>query len=599
MTSSELRLGGRQRGYVAVLMASAWLAFPSSAWAQSAADVLPPTREEVTRERTPLPTAQAPRVEVEGAIERSPCALEAPEFAAIRLTLQRVEFDGLKGMTAAELASSYQTFVGTDQPISVVCEIRDRAATILRNAGYVAAVQVPEQRIADGVVHFNVLMAHLASIRVRGDTAGGEKIIAGYMDQLTKEPVFNKFQAERYLLLAADIPGFNVRMTLRPAGTTPGEVIGDVTVQRMPVYVDANIQNGGSKSLGPWGGLLRGQFYGLTGLGDRTTISGFTTSDLKEQQTVQLGHDFRLGTEGLSISDLFTYAWARPTIPGVKVRANTLLNTFEICYPFLRKLTQTVRGSAGFDYVNQDVTLNGIDLTRDRLRVAFARFSADLLSGDLSRKWTSLSEPFWRVAAQVEFRQGLSILGASDYCGPTGSRCLGTGNVPPSRLEGRATALVLRTNAFAEIRPIRNLTFGLIVRAQTAWKPLLSFEEFSAGNYTVGRGYDPGTLIGDRGFGTQSEIRFGSRFQHNAKKPALEAYAFWDHARVSNLDRLTVLDQSNKLNSVGGGARVGFGRFALDAAIAFPLTRVGLLNEKPNPRFLISLTSRLWPWSIR
>ncbi len=599
MTSSELRLGARQRGYVAVLMASAWLAFPSAAWAQSAADVLPPTREEITRERTPPPTVQAPRVEVEGAIERSPCALEAPEFAAIRLTLQRVEFDGLKGMTAAELASSYQSFVGTDQPISVVCEIRDRAATILRNAGYVAAVQVPEQRIADGVVHFNVLMAHLASIRVRGDTGGGEKIIAGYMDQLTKEPVFNKFQAERYLLLAADIPGFNVRMTLRPAGTTPGEVIGDVTVQRMPVYVDANIQNGGSKSLGPWGGLVRGQFYGLTGLGDRTTISGFTTSDLKEQQTLQLGHDFRLGTEGLSISDLFTYAWARPTIPGVKVRANTLLNTFEIGYPFLRKLTTTVRGSAGFDYVNQDVTLDGIDLTRDRLRVAFTRLSADLLSGDLSRKWTSLSEPFWRVAALVELRQGLSIFGASDYCGPTGSRCLGAGNVPPSRLEGRATALVLRTNALAEIRPLRNLTFGLIVRAQTAWKPLLSFEEFSAGNYTVGRGYDPGTLIGDRGFGTQSEIRFGSRFQHNAKKPALEAYAFWDHARVSNLDRLTVLDQSNKLNSVGGGARVGFGRFALDAAIAFPLTRVGLLNEKPNPRFLISLTSRLWPWSIR
>ena len=542
---------------------------------------------------------QGPRVDVEGAVERAPCALEGPEFAAIRLTLQRVEFDGLKGMTAAELTSSYQSFVGTDQPISVVCEIRDRAATILRNAGYVAAVQVPEQRIADGVVHFNVLMAHLAQVRVRGDTAGGEKIIAGYMDQLTKEPVFNKFQAERYLLLASDIPGFNVRMTLRPAGTTPGEVIGDVTVQRMPVYVDANIQNGGSKSLGPWGGLVRGQFYGLTGLGDRTTISGFTTSDLKEQQTIQLGHDFRLGTEGLSFSDLFTYAWARPTIPGAKVRANTLLNTFEVGYPFLRKLTTTVRGAAGFDYVNQDVTLDGIDLTRDRLRVAFARFTGDALSGDLSRKWTSLSEPFWRVAAQVEVRQGLSIFGASDYCGPTGSRCLGAGNVPPSRLEGRATALVLRTNAFAEIRPIRYLTFGLIVRAQTAWKPLLSFEEFSAGNYTVGRGYDPGTLIGDRGFGTQSEIRFGSRFQHNPKKPALEAYAFWDHARVSNLDRLTVLDQSNKLDSVGGGARVGFGRFALDAAIAFPLTRVGLANEKPDPRFLISLTSRLWPWSIR
>ena len=32
----------------------------------------------------------------------------------------------------------------------MICEIRDRAATILREAGYIAAVEVPEQRIADG-----------------------------------------------------------------------------------------------------------------------------------------------------------------------------------------------------------------------------------------------------------------------------------------------------------------------------------------------------------------------------------------------------------------------------------------------------------------
>ncbi|MBA3669355.1 MAG: ShlB/FhaC/HecB family hemolysin secretion/activation protein, partial [Sphingomonas sp.] len=377
--------------------------------AQSASDILPPTREEITRQQTKQPEIRAPKVEVQGAVERSPCALDGPEFATVRLQVQRVEFDGLKGMTAADLAPAYQSYVGRDEPISVVCEIRDRAATMLRNAGYVAAVQVPEQRIADGIIHFNVLMAHLTQVRVRGDASGAERLIAGYMDQLTGEEVFNKFQAERYLLLASDIPGYSVRLTLHPAGTTPGQVIGDVTVQRTPVYVDANVQNSGSRALGRWGGLVRGQFYGLTGLGDRTTITAFTTSDLKEQQTVQLGHDFRLGPEGLSVSDLFTYAWAKPSIPDAKVRANTLLNTFEIGYPFLRKLTQSIRGSVGMDFVNQDVKLDRIDLTRDRLRVAFARLGVDALSSDFSRKGTSLAEPFWRFAAQIEMRKGLSI----------------------------------------------------------------------------------------------------------------------------------------------------------------------------------------------
>ncbi|MEO7634904.1 MAG: POTRA domain-containing protein, partial [Sphingomicrobium sp.] len=247
--------------------------------AQSADQLLPPTREEITRPLTPPQQTRGPRLEVEGGIERAPCALDGPDFQNIKLTLRDVQFDGLQGLTAADLKPAYASLVGREQPISVVCEVRDRAATILREAGYIAAVQVPEQRIEDGTVRFTVLMAKLTQVRVRGDATGAESIIAGYLNQLTKRPVFNRFDAERYLLLASDIPGYSVRLTLRPAGTVPGEVVGDVAVQRTPFFVDSNIQNGGSKSLGRWGGLIRGQVYGLTGLGDRTTLSLFSTSD--------------------------------------------------------------------------------------------------------------------------------------------------------------------------------------------------------------------------------------------------------------------------------------------------------------------------------
>src|SRR5206468_9399041 len=279
--------------------------------------------EEVTRPPAPPAPSGAPRLEVEGGVERAPCALDGPEFRNIHLTVRGVEFEGLRGVSPDELGSAYSSYVGHDQPISVVCEIRDRAATILRNAGYIAAVQVPEQRIADGVIRFRVLMAHLTQVRVRGDASGAERVIAGYLNQLTKEPVFNRNDAERYLLLASDLPGYTVRLTLRPAGTVPGEVVGDVTVQRTPAFVDFNVQNGGSHSLGPWGGLLRAQVFGLTGLGDRTALSLFSTADFHEQQTVQLAHDFHLGPQGLSIGDAFTYAWARPSIgPNARVLAD-------------------------------------------------------------------------------------------------------------------------------------------------------------------------------------------------------------------------------------------------------------------------------------
>ena len=558
---------------------------------------LPPTREEITRPEAPQPPLRAPKLEVEGGIERAPCALEGPEYQSIHFVLRGVEFEGLKGLTAEQLSSAYAPYVGKDVPISVVCEIRDRAGTILRDAGYIAAVQVPEQKIADGTLRFRVLTAHLTQVRVRGDASGAERIIAGYLNQLTNDPVFNRFDAERYLLLASDLPGYTVRLTLRPAGTVPGDVIGDVTVQRTPAYVDFNVQNGGSPELGRWGGLVRGELFGLTGLGDRTVLSVFSTADFHEQQTIQIGHDFRLGPEGLTISDVFTAAWARPSIPNSRVLAKTLLDTIEVGYPLLRRQSRTLRAAAGVDLLNQDLKLDGIRLTRDRLRVGYLRLGFD--ASAITNDGLVASDPMWRVANILELRKGFHIFGATDDCGPIGANCLGAGEVPPSRIEGQSDATVLRYTGYGELGPIAKLTLALGARAQYAWKPLLSFEEFSAGNYTIGRGYDPGALLGDRGWGTQAEVRFGSRVPARANRPAFEGYLFWDHAAVKNLDRLFIVPGSNHLDSAGSGFRVSWNRFALDTAIAIPMTHVGVDDVRPSPRILVSLTTRLWPWSNR
>lgn len=42
--------------------------------------------------------------------------------------------------------------------------------------------------------------------------------------------MFNTRQAERHQLLAGDRAGYNVRLALGPAGTVPGDVVGEVTV---------------------------------------------------------------------------------------------------------------------------------------------------------------------------------------------------------------------------------------------------------------------------------------------------------------------------------------------------------------------------------
>jgi hemolysin activation/secretion protein len=584
-----------------------WLAVPlttiglsAAAPAQTVPSVQPPTREEI--ERAPVrQTPRAPRLTVEGGIERAPCALASDEFRAIRFTVNSVVFNDLKGLSADALRPAYAEYLGTEQPVAVICEIRDRAATILRNAGYIAAVEVPEQRIAEGNVAFQVLTARLVGIRVRGDAGRAERTIAGYLERLTEQEVFNRFEAERYLLLAGDIPGYDVRLSLRSAEAGRGEVIGDVAVLRSSAEIDFNVQNFGSTDLGRFGGLLRGQFYGLTGLGDRTSIALFSTADFDEQQTVQLGHDFRVGSEGLTFSGAFTYAWAEPDTddPNLRVTARTLIGTAEASYPFLRTQAQTARGAIGLDLINQRVRLNGLPISRDKLRVAYLRLDADAtdpasLAGAMGY---SPAEPRWRLSSSVQARQGLDLLGASEPCGPAFARCTGAGAVPLTRLEGDPTATVLRGEIFGEYRPVPRLTLAAGLRAQLSSDPLLSFEEFSAGNYTVGRGYDPGSLLGDNGVGVQLEVRYGSILPVSAERPSIQPYLFLDAAKIDNEDLLTA-DNNDELVSAGIGVRGLYRGASLDVAFAVPLQRAGLQAERPDPRLLISLTTRLFPWSF-
>lgn len=600
MRSAGTRPGFASWAASALACALAWNVGPAFAQAVPSGPIAP-TREEIERPAPEPVEARPPSLRVEGEIERAPCALDRPEYRDIHFTPTEVQFDDLKGLAPDALRPAWEPYVGREQPLSIICEIRDRAATILRDAGYIASVEVPEQRIAEGRIRFQVLMARLVAIRVRGDAGRAERMIAGYLQPLTQEEVFNRHRAERQLLLASDLPGYSVRLALRSAGAARGEVIGEVTVLRTPFTADATIQNLGSRDLGRWGAMVRGQFFGLTGLGDRTIVSAFTTADFEEQQTLQIAHDFRLGSSGLTLAGQFTYAWAEPDLgdPTLRIQSKTSFATIEASYPFIRTQAHSLRAAIGLDIVGQDVEFNGLALSRDRLRVAFLRLVAEAVDSGRMRGGFSLAAPRWRLGSSIELRRGLDILDATNRCSADFLDCLAPGRVPPSRLEGDPTATVIRATAQGEFRPVPRLTLALGARAQYADQPLLSFEEFSAGNYTVGRGYDPGALIGDKGAGLQAEIRFGTLVSRTNRSLAAEPYVFVDQAWVKNEDRFIGFDRAQELTSVGGGVRASFGgQVFLDLSLAVPLDRIEPLGRKPDPRLLFSLTSRLWPWSL-
>ena len=410
--------------------------------------------------------------------------------------------------------------------------------------------------------------------------------------------MFNRNDAERYLLLASDLPGYTVRLTLRPADGAPGDVVGDVTVQRLAGYADINVQNGGAESLGPWGALLRGQLFGLTGLGDRTTVSVFTTPDLKEQQTVQLGHDFRLGSEGMTMGGTFTYAWARPTIPDASVLARTLLGTVEIGYPLVRREAETIRASAGMDFVNQDVDLDTLPLTRDRLRVGFLRLGFDAAKTDYGSAVWSAAEPPWRVSSLLELRQGLRILGATN-CGPLGASCVGPGLIEPSRPEGQADATVLRYTVNGEVRPIPGSPSRSARAANMRGSRCSASKNSLPATIPPGAAMTPAHSLATGALEPRPRSALAAVFQRPRGRRRSKAMPSGTMLEVRNRDMIpSVISQVDELDFVGGGARINFDRFALDAAVAVPLTKLAG-QCPPGPARAGLADQPLFPWSYR
>jgi hemolysin activation/secretion protein len=542
------------------LLATLPLACAIPAYAQTSPSI--PTREEIQRgvvQPNARPASEA--LNVESGFERAPCPLAEPQFAATRFTLKNVDFQGANGIDRALLADSFAQYVGKEQSVAIICDIRDRAASSLRAKGYLAAVQVPPQSIKDGVVQLDLLVARISSVQIRGDAGASEKLLARYIDKIASAPYFNAQEAERYLLLMQDIPGLDVRLALRPANGAQGDVIGEFSVIRTPVYADLAVQNLGSRSVGRFGGLAK------------------------------------VGSEGLTIGADFTYSFSQPSI-GLNgaLESETLVADVNVTYPFVRSQASNVFGTFGLEYINQDVRFGDAPLTEDILSVLYGRFAFSAIHKP------SISgrdgEPKWSFSGDVEFRQGLGIFGASDGCGPALVRCLAPNAILPSRIEGDPTAFVVRANGQYEYRPVPELTLAFSPRLQYSPDVLFAYEEISGGNFTVGRGFDPGTIIGDSGISARTELRYGSFIPSGPGKSAFQPFVFFDAALVWNEDTAFNGLDPQELYSIGAGLRANIRNSAtLDAAIAVPLNRAGFQTETGDVRFLFTLTMQLSPWN--
>lgn len=588
-------------GWAAGLAISAALV-PHAAQAQAQAQVAPPNRTELVppsiRQQSERPTT----LTIDGGFERAPCALDKADYADIKLTVKGAEFIGLDRVEGLSLDEAYGNYVGQELPVSVLCDIRARANSLLRERGFLATVEIPEQNLSDGVPDFRVVFGRLTSVRVRGEAGPSEQTAARYLEKLTTQDVFNTNDAERYLLLADDLPGINVRLSLRPAAQgEPGDLVGEIAVVRQKGIAFVNLQNFGSQAIGPVGATIQGEIYDLTGLGDRTSLTAFTTIDFTEQHTFRLGHDFAVGGEGVRLGGSLTYSTTNPdtNLPGIDVDSESVIASAFVTLPLQRTRQSSVFADFGFDVVNQNVDVNTVALTTDRVRTAYLRVSGENVDEDSIRRIGGYTqfEPKFRLFYDAEIRKGFDVFETSPDCRRDPLSCVTGGSIPPGRIEADPTPLLVRANVSSEYRPTPLWTLAVKTQAQYSGSPLPAFEEFAAGSFSIGRGYDPGAVLGDSGIAGAFELRYGSLTPDAIDGFAYQPYAFTDIAFAWNEDPSRRALNPDRLWSAGAGVRAALGsKLQGDFMIAVPLERPDLAPDKGDVRFMFSVTALLFPW---
>lgn len=177
-----------------------------------------------TRPAPATPQRTAPDVRIE-----EPAA--APADHGPRIRVSRVRITGATVIQEGELHALVADAEGKELTLGELRALADRISQHYRTRGYLLTrAYVPAQDVTEGTVQIAVVEGRLGEVAVDNRAALGGAALAP-LDRLRAGGVAQGRDLERELLLMSELPGVEVKSTLRP-GATPGA--SDLLVEVTP-----------------------------------------------------------------------------------------------------------------------------------------------------------------------------------------------------------------------------------------------------------------------------------------------------------------------------------------------------------------------------
>jgi hemolysin activation/secretion protein len=488
-----------------------------------------------------------------------------PPPGTVRVSAFR--FSGNTVLHSDELEALVAEGVGRDLTLGQIEALAARVTASYRERGYLLArAYVPAQEIADGVVEIAVSEGRIGAVEVRGARRYDPAFLRAHVLLDRDQPRFQAQDFERGLLLLSDLPGLEVKSTLKP-GAIPGttDVVLDVEKERLLTgEIEAN--NWGSRETGYERFGLALNVNNPFGWNDTFGIRGLVSREGDALWFARGTYGVALGHWGTRLSLAYTHinaaADVREVIGSIDVTGSGDIGSVALIHPIWRSRAWSLYVFGGFDISNlenESATSADSVTARDRLRVLSA--GATLSTVDAWRGASALS---------LTLYQGLGgVLGGLD-----------NDNDPEASRPGAGGSFFKLVGQVSRLQQVWGPVSVYVKAAgQVANTDLVAAEQFFIGGVGTVRGYALAQFAGDSGYAVTGEVRLAApgfsdvpAFFGKTWGEILQLYAFVDHGGAWLRQPQPDERRSQFLTGVGAGVSVGVAQnFLVNVEYARPV----------------------------
>lgn len=423
--------------------------------------------------------------------------------------------------------------------------IARRVEDLYRRDGFIAPLVVT-QRADSATPHLHVFEARLAAVRVRGDAGPYAGLVEATAARLQQQGVLHQAQTRAAIARMSDLPGLAVRSSIdaEPGNPNAFAMTLDVRYQRVTGAVGATSRI--ADEIGE--GLLSARIIlnSLLGTGEQLAFTAASASTFGVYTYVSARASRGFGRVHIDLFASHADAGTEPDSHYESQRAS-----IEASAVALRRDALTLRPVLGFALRNASDRDDGGDAW------SITRTRAVLAGVELTAQHATRSSRL-RVAAE----RGLSAWDARTF--------VRTGTAAEAEFS-KATLELSHVQVLAPRWQLRGA-----FEAQWSGDDLPSGERFTYGGAQIGRAFDPGAMIADRGASASLQVERSHRW-NNAWLDSGRAWLVGDYG-IGEDTAASIGTQRGA--SLGAGAALRTGGLSTTVELGYAVKRIAEADRR-------------------